>query len=225
MLNGTCIKIHRCHAAYIYLLSPLKCVSIEKCNDSCIVLGPVSMCVKISNCQNITLISPCQSVIVSSSKGVVLYITTPTQPVILGDNILSSSDPPVTLAPYNTFYANLETHLASIGLAVSPNTEQWNNPICVDNRSSLSLSHSRINDGLFTRPSKSFDSCNGSSSDHSCQFYRLMNLSDFYTFSIPFKILKGTSDKNGENGLHNGRNTWRVTKRICSSGENKTKRN
>ena len=199
LLNGACVKIHRCHFAFVYLLSPLKSVSIEKCIDTSIVLGPVSMCIKLISCQNVTLIAPCQSVIVSSSNGITLHVTTPTQPIIFGDNSLSLSEPPVILAPYNTFYADLENHLAMVGLAVSPNTNQWNNPICVDNRSNMSLSHSRINDGLLSRSSKNVDGVDSCSSEHDSQFYRLMNSSDFYTFSIPFRLPKTTSGKHDKN--------------------------
>ena len=194
LLNNSCVKIHRCHSAYFYLLSPLKCVSIEKCNNTWVVLGPVSTCVKIVNCQNVTLIAPCQSAIVSSSTGITLHITTPSQPVLMSDGV--SSECCVTLAPYNTFYADLELHLAMVGLAISPNTDQWNNPICLGNRSNLSLSHSRMNDTMLSRPSKDYTEPLASEN----QAYRLVSPSQFYTFSIPFKTRKKSADKQAENG-------------------------
>ena len=189
-LNGSSVKIYQCHSAYIYLLSPLYCVSVEKCIDTCLVLGPVATCVKITNCQNLTLIAPCQLIIACSSNGIKLFVTTPFQPLLLTDSTTLSSESPVSLAPYNTFYAELENHLAKIGFVVSPNTDQWNKPICICNAGSNSLSHSRMNDRL-----KAKTSAAGDASVKENKHYKLLNPSDFFLFSIPFKCESQT--KNG----------------------------
>nr|CAB3266848.1 TBCC domain-containing protein 1-like [Phallusia mammillata] len=176
ILDGSYVKLHRCHDTHFYLLSPLRCVTIEKCTGSTFVLGPVAVAVRIVGCTNITLIAPCRFIVVSASSEVVLYVTTPTQPIISSDNNTLSSQP-ITLAPYNTFYPELESHLASIGLTVSPQTDQWNNPVCVGNSGNISLSQSRL--------SNSFKGA-GDMTDMQALF-KIMKPSDFYLFTIPFK--------------------------------------
>uniref|UniRef100_H2ZPA7 TBCC domain-containing protein 1 n=1 Tax=Ciona savignyi TaxID=51511 RepID=H2ZPA7_CIOSA len=164
-LNGNYVKIHRCHKAYFYLLSPLKCVSIEKCTGSTFTLGPVATCVRIVSCQNIVVVAPCRSIMITGSENITIYLTTPTNPIISCDNVLSRASPPVTFAPYNTFYPDLERHLADVGLTISPQTDKWNSPICVGNLNNLALNASRTN-----------------------SFFTIMSPSDFYLFAIPFKF-------------------------------------
>ncbi|XP_002120383.2 TBCC domain-containing protein 1-like [Ciona intestinalis] len=191
-LRGSYVKLHRCHKAYIYLLSPLKSVSIEKCTGSTFALGPVATCIRVVSCQNITIIAPCRSIMITGSEDVTLYITTPTQPIISSDNTASHEEPPVTFAPYNTFYPDLERHLAEVGLTISPQTDKWKTPICVGNLNNITLNSSRLSDVVRTRSPRSSGSGDGYQMDEDTLF-RTMPPSDFYLFSIPFKFpLEGT---------------------------------
>ena len=191
LLNGAFIKIFRCHSSYIYLLSPLKLVNIENCTNLCVVLGPISIGVKLHNCQNVTLIAPCQSLIVSLCSKITLHVTTPTQPIILCEQNVSKIDLFVEFAPYNTFYDDLENHLAMVGLAVSPNTDQWNNPLCIDSRNGLS--GQRLND--FQRFPMNNEHVKTQKDANS---FQIMDPKDFYIFAIPFKTCAGQEKRNGK---------------------------
>lgn len=193
LLDGSRVKIHRCHSSYLYLLSPLKLVSVENCSNTLIVLGPVSTGVKLHNCQNLILICPCQSVIVSSCSNITLHITTPTQPIIISEHNVSSSDVSVVLAPFNTFYGDLENHLALVGLAVSPNTDEWNNPVCIGNRTDVSSYRS----GDSQRFPLNNDMVSAKTAFESKRI-RLMDPKDFYIFSIPFKTFAVENKKSGK---------------------------
>lgn len=122
-LENSSIKIHRCHFSYLYLLSPLRSVTIEKCRNTTIVLGPVETTVYLSHCEKVTLIAPCRNVMISGSTLCSLYILTPNRPVILGGNDT------VLLAPYHTFYSNVEEHMNKVGVGSSRNL--WDQPLCV----------------------------------------------------------------------------------------------
>lgn len=163
------VMIHKCHKSFIYLLSPLKFVSIERCQECTIVLGPISTSLKVIDCRDVTIITPCRSVIVCSSTNIILHVNTPNQPIIIldgtGEQEVGKS---VTLAPYNTFYSNLGSHLVEIGLSLSSETNQWSNPAVISSNSRSSRSKRTIKE----------DDDNGDA---------VMPPEDFYTFAIPFK--------------------------------------
>ncbi|XP_064612492.1 TBCC domain-containing protein 1-like isoform X2 [Liolophura sinensis] len=122
-LENSSVKIHRCHYSYLYLLSPLRSVTIEKCRHSVIVLGPVETTIHISHCEQVTVISPCRNIMISGSTLCVLYLLTPQRPLILGGNDT------ILLAPYHTFYPQLESHMAQAGLGEARNL--WDQPLCI----------------------------------------------------------------------------------------------
>ncbi|XP_030847280.1 TBCC domain-containing protein 1 [Strongylocentrotus purpuratus] len=117
------IKIHRCHYAFIYLLSPVRSVSIEKCRHTTIIVGAVETAVHLVGCEHVTVIAAAGRFSVSGSTLCTLHMLTPSRPLLLGGN------DSITLAPYHTHYAMLHQHMAAVGLAEKPN--HWNSPICV----------------------------------------------------------------------------------------------
>ncbi|XP_076804702.1 TBCC domain-containing protein 1-like [Clavelina lepadiformis] len=188
-LSGSYVKLHRCQRSCFYLLSPLKCATIEKCNRMTIVLGPVSTCIKLVNCQDILLIAPCQSITVANCTGITLHIATPTQPIILSDGMSTDDvEASIVLAPYNTFYSNLEIHLAQVGLPISPQIDQWKNPICISNVHNLSHNHSRLSDVVQPRSPRYSAVGDAPLAAEKGKFYRIMTPAEFYMFSIPFQI-------------------------------------
>jgi TBCC domain-containing protein 1 len=58
-----------------------------------------------------------------------LYILTPNRPVILGGNDT------ILLAPYHTFYSNVEEHMNKVGVGSSRNL--WDQPLCTFQRCDL----------------------------------------------------------------------------------------
>ncbi|XP_067650702.1 TBCC domain-containing protein 1-like isoform X1 [Haliotis asinina] len=122
-LELSSVKIHRSHHSYLYLLSPLRSVTIEKCRNTTVVLGPVETCVHLSNCENVTVIAICRSIMVSGCTLCTLHLLTPTRPMLLSGNDT------ILLAPYHTFYPQLEEHMSLVGISASLN--QWDMPLCV----------------------------------------------------------------------------------------------
>lgn len=122
-LEGSSLKVHRCHYSQIYLLSPLRSVSIEKCRHSTIFLGAVETTVHLNQCDQVTVIAVCRRISVSSSNSCALHVLTPTRPLLYGNN------EKITLGPYHTFYPKLEEHMAVVGLGIQPNV--WDKPLCL----------------------------------------------------------------------------------------------
>ncbi|KAK2154465.1 hypothetical protein LSH36_268g00022 [Paralvinella palmiformis] len=122
-LEGSTIKIHRCHNSYIYLLSPLRAVSVEKCRNSTVVLGAVETTVHVNFCDNTTVITTCRRISSSGSTGCTFHVMTPTRP------LLFSGNDRITLAPYHTYYPKLEEHMSKVSLSPHPNL--WDQPFCV----------------------------------------------------------------------------------------------
>ncbi|XP_041350328.1 TBCC domain-containing protein 1-like isoform X2 [Gigantopelta aegis] len=122
-LEMSCVKIHRCHYSFLYLLSPLRSVTIEKCRYTTVVLGPVETSIHFSNCENVTLIACSRNVMVSGCTLCTLHLMTPTRPLLLGGNDT------VLLAPYHTHYPRLEEHMAKVGITAHLNV--WDQPLCV----------------------------------------------------------------------------------------------
>ncbi|GFO06708.1 TBCC domain-containing protein 1-like [Plakobranchus ocellatus] len=134
-LEMSTIKIHRSHHSFLYLLSPLRSVTIEKCRNTTLILGPVEATVHVSGCENVTIIAPCRNFMISGSTLCSLYLLTPNRPLLLSGNDT------VMLAPYHTFYASLEEHMARAGIGPSPNL--WDQPLCIgpDHRDDMPVWH------------------------------------------------------------------------------------
>ncbi|ELT98572.1 hypothetical protein CAPTEDRAFT_226350 [Capitella teleta] len=122
-LEGSTIKIHRCHFSYIYLLSPLRSVSIEKCRNSTILLGAVQTCVQLSHCENVTIIAACRTFVASASSNCTMHLMTPNTPIVCSGN------ESLVFGPYHSYYGSLEEHLRKAGLSTLPNL--WDKPLCI----------------------------------------------------------------------------------------------
>lgn len=185
LLKASSLRFIKCNKSHFYMLSPLRSVSIEKCHNAIFVLGPTQKCVRITASSNITLIVPTRSVIIGSSNQVIAHVASPSRPLIIGESSSSFSSqddqlPSVTLAPYHTYYDLLESHLAEIGLVISPQIDKWNNPMCVTHMSSRSR-ESSVNAPM--------PRMGGQSEwlEKEKPIYRILPPSEFFTFVIPFQ--------------------------------------
>merc|ERR1712150_3353 len=122
-LEMSTVKIHRSHHSFLYLLSPLRSVTIEKCRNTTLILGPVEASVHVSGCENVTVIAPCRHFMISGSTLCNVYLLTPHRPLLLSGNDT------IMLAPYHTYYASLEDHMARAGIGGTPNL--WDQPLCI----------------------------------------------------------------------------------------------
>ncbi|XP_071737524.1 uncharacterized protein [Rutidosis leptorrhynchoides] len=122
-LNSSFVKVINCHESVIYLLAPMKYVTIYGCSDATIVLGPVGKAVRIEHCERVHVISAAKRICIANCRECVFFLGVNQQPLIVGDNHK------LQVAPYNTFYPQLEEHMKEVGVEASPN--RWDEPIAL----------------------------------------------------------------------------------------------
>ncbi|KAL8225302.1 hypothetical protein R6Q57_017859 [Mikania cordata] len=122
-LKTSFVKIINCHESVIYLLAPLKYATVYGCSDATIVLGAVGKAVRIEHCERVHVISASKRICIANCRECVFFLGVIQQPLIVGDNHK------LQVAPYNTFYPQLEEHMKEVGVEASPN--RWNEPIAL----------------------------------------------------------------------------------------------
>ncbi|KAL4304807.1 hypothetical protein AHAS_Ahas16G0015200 [Arachis hypogaea] len=132
-IKGSSVKVVNCHESAIYILAPLRYATVYGCSDSTIVLGAVGKAVRVEHCERAHVIVAAKRICIANCRECVFFLGVNQQPLILGDNHK------LQVAPYNTFYPQLEEHMNEVGIL--PTVNQWDNPIAlgmVDPHDSLS---------------------------------------------------------------------------------------
>nr|XP_043609072.1 TBCC domain-containing protein 1 [Erigeron canadensis] len=132
-LSGSFVKVVNCHESVIYVLAPLKYATIYGCSDATIVLGAVGKAVRVEHCERVHVISAAKRICIANCRECIFFLGVNQQPLIVGDNHK------LQVAPYNTFYTQLEEHMAQVGIEATPN--RWGEPVAlglIDPHDSLS---------------------------------------------------------------------------------------
>ncbi|KAJ0791991.1 putative TBCC domain-containing protein [Helianthus annuus] len=132
-LKGPFVKVVNCHESVIYVLAPLKYATIYGCSDATIVLGAVGKAVRVEHCERVHVISAAKRICIANCRECIFFLGVNQQPLIVGDNHK------LQVAPYNTFYPQLEEHMKQVGIESSPN--RWDEPVAlglIDPHDSLS---------------------------------------------------------------------------------------
>ncbi|CAN1307188.1 TBCC domain-containing protein 1 [Linum perenne] len=132
-LKGSSVKVLNCHDSVIYILAPLRYATVYGCSDSTIVLGAAGKAVRIEHCERVHVITAANRVCIANCRECVFFLGVNQRPLIVGDNHK------LQVAPYNTFYSDLEAHMAEAGVKASIN--KWDEPLAlgvVDPHDSLS---------------------------------------------------------------------------------------
>ncbi|KAJ0987079.1 hypothetical protein J5N97_005435 [Dioscorea zingiberensis] len=132
-IKGHSLKVLNCHDSVIYILAPLRYATVYGCSDTTIVLGAIGKAVRIEHCERVQVITAAKRICIANCRECIFFLGVNQQPLIVGDNHK------LQVAPYNTFYAQLEEHMAQIG--VVPTVNRWDEPLVlgmVDPHDSLS---------------------------------------------------------------------------------------
>ncbi|KAJ0715478.1 putative TBCC domain-containing protein [Helianthus annuus] len=122
-LKGSFVKVVNCHESVIYVLAPLKYATVYGCSDATIVLGAVGKAVRIEHCERVHVIVAAKRICIANCRECIFFLGVNQQPLIVGDNHK------LQVAPYNTFYPQLEEHMKQVGIDVTPN--RWAEPIAL----------------------------------------------------------------------------------------------
>ncbi|KAK2976141.1 hypothetical protein RJ640_010676, partial [Escallonia rubra] len=138
-LQGSYIKVVNCHESVIYILAPLRYATVYGCSDATIVLGAIGkdlvyiLGVRVEHCERVHVIVATKRICIANCRECVFFLGVNQQPLIVGDNHK------LQVAPYNTFYSQLEEHMNQVGIEATIN--RWNEPVAlglVDPHDSLS---------------------------------------------------------------------------------------
>ncbi|CAN8317999.1 unnamed protein product [Cochlearia groenlandica] len=132
-LKGRSVKVSNCHDSVIYLLAPLRYATVYGCSDSTIVLGAAGKAVRVEHCERVHVIAATKRICIANCRECVFFLGVNQRPLIIGDNHK------LQVAPYNTFYSQLEDHMTEVGIV--PTINKWNeslSPGAVGSHESLS---------------------------------------------------------------------------------------
>ncbi|XP_073045837.1 uncharacterized protein [Primulina eburnea] len=132
-LKGTSVKVVNCHESAIYILAPLRYATVYGCSDATIVLGAIGKAVRVEHCERVHIITAAKRVCIVNCRECLFFLGVNQQPLVVGDNHK------LQVAPYNTFYSQLEEHMNQVG--IDPKINKWDEPMvlgAVDPHDSLS---------------------------------------------------------------------------------------
>ncbi|MCD7457951.1 hypothetical protein HAX54_036667 [Datura stramonium] len=127
------INVVNCHESVLYILAPLRYATVYGCSDATIVLGAVGKAVRVEHCERVHVIAAAKRICIANCRECVFFLGVNQTPLVVGDNHK------LQVAPYNTFYPQLEEHLNGVG--VDPAINKWDEPVAlgvVDPHDSLS---------------------------------------------------------------------------------------
>lgn len=116
-IKGGSVKVTQCHDSVVYVLGPMKYASVYGCSDSIVVLGAVGKAVRVEHCERVQIIVPCARICIANCRECLFNLGVNQRPVVLGDNHN------LQVAPYNTFYPELESDLQQVG--VDSTVNKW----------------------------------------------------------------------------------------------------
>ncbi|KAL4342505.1 hypothetical protein GQ457_08G011770 [Hibiscus cannabinus] len=132
-IKNSSVKVINCHDSTIYILAPLRYAVIYGCSDATIVLGAVGKAVRVEHCERVHVIVAAKRVCIANCRECVFFLGVNQRPLVLGDNHK------LQVAPYNTFYSQLEEHMTEVGIVSTINRWDKALPIgAVDPHDSLS---------------------------------------------------------------------------------------
>jgi len=152
---------------YVYILACLAEITITECMDSVIVAG-VARTVTLENCVRCTVISITKSLKIQGCADSVVYMCVNTRPVLMMGNAN------LTLAPYNSFYSQLDAHIQQMGLKTGVKENLWNAPMdFTKTRSTTSLLMPHKVNSLEEKQARS---------------YSIMDPDEYTPFVVPFQL-------------------------------------
>ncbi|XAR68571.1 hypothetical protein NMG60_11003747 [Bertholletia excelsa] len=132
-LKGSSVKVVNCHDSVIYILAPLRYATIYGCSEVTIVVGAVGKAVRVEHCERVHVIAAAKRICIANCRECVFFLGVNQRPLLVGDNHK------IQVAPYNTYYSQLEEHMNLVGLLATIN--RWDEPVAlgvVDPHDSLS---------------------------------------------------------------------------------------
>ncbi|XP_047327391.1 TBCC domain-containing protein 1-like isoform X2 [Impatiens glandulifera] len=120
-LKVSSVKVVNCHESVIYVLAPLRYATIYGCSDTTVVLGAVGKAVRVEHCERVHVVVAAKRICAANCRECIFFLGVNQPPLMVGDNHK------LQVAPYNTFYSQLEEHLKQVG--IDPTVNKWDESV------------------------------------------------------------------------------------------------
>ena len=160
---GASVVVRGCADAVVYLLAPFPYVTVANCVDCVVVVGACARALRVEQCERLTLIAAAKRVTAKLCHEGRFHLGVEKRPVFVGENRGCK------VAPYNTWYEQLEKHLETCGLDASA-CRGWDAPVV------LGASEGTVGTGV-----------------------ELLSAENFAPFSVPFRGTSSSSSSTQAN--------------------------
>ena len=108
--SSSSVAVRNCVDSVVYLLAPFQYATVANCVDCVVVVGACARALRAEQCERLTVIAASKRFIAKMCHECAFHLGVERRPAFLGENRGCH------VAPYNTFYEQLERHLESAGL-------------------------------------------------------------------------------------------------------------
>ena len=114
--------VRNCADAVVYLLAPFQYATVANCVDCVVVIGACARALRAEQCERVTVIAASRRFVAKMCHECTFHLGVEKPPAFLGENRGCH------VAPYNTFYEQLERHLECAGLEAGA-CARWDAPV------------------------------------------------------------------------------------------------
>lgn len=120
--GGSSVVVRNCADAVVYLLAPFQYATVANCVDCVVVIGACARALRAEQCERVTVIAASRRFVAKMCHECTFHLGVEKPPAFLGENRGCH------VAPYNTFYEQLERHLECAGLEAGA-CSRWDAPV------------------------------------------------------------------------------------------------
>ena len=120
--SSSSVVVRNCVDSVVYLLAPFQYATVANCVDCVVVVGACARALRAEQCERLTLIAASKRFVSKMCHECSFHLGVERAPAFLGENRGCH------VAPYNTFYEQLERHLESAGLEAG-RCARWDCPV------------------------------------------------------------------------------------------------
>ena len=121
-VGSSSVSVRGCVDAVVYLLAPFQYATVANCVDCVVVVGACARALRAERCERVTVIAASRRFVAKMCHECSFHLGVEKPPAFLGENRGCH------VAPYNTFYEQLERHLECAGLDAG-RCARWDSPV------------------------------------------------------------------------------------------------
>ena len=147
--SSSSVAVRNCVDSVVYLLAPFQYATVANCVDCVVVVGACARALRAEQCERLTVIAASKRFIAKMCHECAFHLGVERRPAFLGENRGCH------VAPYNTFYEQLERHLESAGLEAG-RCARWDSPVVLGGGGGGEDLTDRLGGGVDKLPAEKF---------------------------------------------------------------------